>query len=1343
MNNRWQANRIGFVNFWLYDEEVFEFDNGKMLLRGENASGKSITTQSIIPFILDGDRSPERLDPFGSRDRKMEYYFLGENESEESTGYIFLEFAKKDSNQYRTIGIGQRARKGKPMTFWGFVLLDNRRIGEDLQLYKQVGDKKIPKTKQELKNDLGEHNRIVESPREYMELVNKYIFEFPRLELYEQFIKLLIKVRAPKLSKDLKPSLVYTILNDSLQTLSDDDLSAMVDAMEQLDTMQATIDDLKETLKNIIIIRNEYDRYNRYMLGTKARNYRDNHKSFIKLRENLEHNIKEKENCLSTIKTVSLRNEQISQEIKVCENEIEMLDLKEVNQQIERRDNLSSDQIGVRKSKQRQSQEQEKAEEDVKDQTRKLQDVKNEMDSISYDMKKNIYELNEMNESVQFDMDISMQRFEEQATFKDTFKLNLKAYEKQIQFGLDALIKHNAIEQQFSMTNEKFSTIANKITELKQDALTSQRMVDQSKDTMIEEYHILNKENKVFVFEPQTFHDILHKLQFYASYEDYKIIFDLCFQTYCGHQKRIQNTLNSYELDRREIEKCLHEAKENLTALKAMKEIAPQRRDKVMKTRAYLDHANMIYQPFYELVEFDERVSEEERNLLEEQLLVSGILDALVIKKVDYEKIKQDWNSFSDVVLIAEQSRDESFTKLKISDPNHALAQEVSSILSCISEDTASHAKIIIRADGYYKNGLLEGHSTADHAYCYIGARVRQEKLKQEIIEQETIVETIEQKLLEQKRLIQVSKDAQSVLEDEYATLPSHTNIDEALALLKDLQVQITREEQYYRELEQEVSELLKEKNEAYQAILQLCSPLPFERKIDVYQEAKDGCGEMLEVFQSVCNAFDTWKIKQDGIVSTQEVIKVHQNRLDELSLSILKLERLLDSNQKEIDSINNFLNSAEKKDVIEKLEKANKALEAFKAEITENNGQVIRCNTQIEGYEAQIENVQATIEQEVEKDALLYVCFQEELNLGYVIKKDGRDTSAYVEEACACLRAQDIERSISDVTTALNKNFQQHASSLTRYGSRLEDLFEDHPQYARRRQVINSTWLGRTVNVEDFYNLVKEEIENNELLLEKKDRELFENILSNTLSQKLSNRIAESRKWIDEMSGLMEQMDTSMGLSFSLKWKPKPPESDQELSVEELNVLLRRDNSLLTKEDIEKVSKHFRSKIKIAKQISEDKGEVFNYQDLIRDALDYRKWFEFHMRFHRTNEEWKELTNSTFNTYSGGEKAMAMYVPLFAAVNAQYKKCEKEDHPRIIALDEAFAGVDDRNIDVMFKLLETIDLDYIMNSQALWGCYPSVSSLHISELLRPVNSQIVTVINYHWNGISREVVDS
>ncbi|MFR8757125.1 MAG: SbcC/MukB-like Walker B domain-containing protein, partial [Clostridium sp.] len=149
----------------------------------------------------------------------------------------------------------------------------------------------------------------------------------------------------------------------------------------------------------------------------------------------------------------------------------------------------------------------------------------------------------------------------------------------------------------------------------------------------------------------------------------------------------------------------------------------------------------------------------------------------------------------------------------------------------------------------------------------------------------------------------------------------------------------------------------------------------------------------------------------------------------------------------------------------------------------------------------------------------------------------------------------------------------------------------------------------------------------------------------------------------------------------------------------------------------------YFRSKIRKEKQKLEESGGVINYM-ITGDALDYRRWFEFHMYFRRGEEQKKPLTNAAFNRFSGGEKAMAMYVPLFASVNAQYKKAKNGDHPRMIALDEAFAGVDDKNISSMFELVHKLDFDYIMNSQALWGCFSTVKGLRIAELLRPQNSQ-------------------
>ena len=65
MNSRWQANKIGLINFWYYDEQEFPFVKGRILLRGSNGSGKSVTMQSVVPLLLDGNMSPERLDPFG------------------------------------------------------------------------------------------------------------------------------------------------------------------------------------------------------------------------------------------------------------------------------------------------------------------------------------------------------------------------------------------------------------------------------------------------------------------------------------------------------------------------------------------------------------------------------------------------------------------------------------------------------------------------------------------------------------------------------------------------------------------------------------------------------------------------------------------------------------------------------------------------------------------------------------------------------------------------------------------------------------------------------------------------------------------------------------------------------------------------------------------------------------------------------------------------------------------------------------------------------------------------------------------------------------------------------
>ena len=271
MNSRWQINRIGLVDFWYYDEEEFYFLDGRMLLRGSNGSGKSVTMQSFIPLLLDGNMRPERLDPFGSNARKMKNYLLEENdEREERTGYLYMEFKRLDADSYLTIGIGMRARRNKELDTWYFCILDGRRANKDFPLYKD-GKIKLSLTKQELKNRIGEGGRVIETQREYMEMVNKQIFGFDTIEEYKELIELLIQLRTPKLSKDFKPSILNEILGNSLAPLSEDDLRPMSEAIENMDNLKMDLDRLKESVQAAGKIKREYEKYNQAVLRDKAK----------------------------------------------------------------------------------------------------------------------------------------------------------------------------------------------------------------------------------------------------------------------------------------------------------------------------------------------------------------------------------------------------------------------------------------------------------------------------------------------------------------------------------------------------------------------------------------------------------------------------------------------------------------------------------------------------------------------------------------------------------------------------------------------------------------------------------------------------------------------------------------------------------------------------------------------------------------------------------------------------------------------------------------------------------------------------------------------------------------
>lgn len=325
MNSKWQIYRVGLLDFWYYDEEEFYFLDGRMLLRGANGSGKSVTMQSFIPLLLDGNMRPERLDPFGSRARKMENYLLEENdEREERTGYLYMEMKRTESDEFLTLGIGMRARKNKKMESWYFCLTDGRRVGKDFYLYKE-GQSKIACTKLELRNRIGDGGCVMETQGEYAQCVNRLLFGFETQEEYKELLDLLIQLRTPKLSKDFKPTVINEILSSSLQTLSEDDLRPMSEAIENMDGLKTNLDTLDESIEAAGQIEKVYDQYNEIMLYDKALLFRKSVEEYDSFRKKAEQLQQEIDDCKRMREEEEKHCIELKQEQKICQAEKESL----------------------------------------------------------------------------------------------------------------------------------------------------------------------------------------------------------------------------------------------------------------------------------------------------------------------------------------------------------------------------------------------------------------------------------------------------------------------------------------------------------------------------------------------------------------------------------------------------------------------------------------------------------------------------------------------------------------------------------------------------------------------------------------------------------------------------------------------------------------------------------------------------------------------------------------------------------------------------------------------------------------------------------------------------------
>jgi hypothetical protein len=343
----------------------------------------------------------------------------------------------------------------------------------------------------------------------------------------------------------------------------------------------------------------------------------------------------------------------------------------------------------------------------------------------------------------------------------------------------------------------------------------------------------------------------------------------------------------------------------------------------------------------------------------------------------------------------------------------------------------------------------------------------------------------------------------------------------------------------------------------------------------------------------------------------------------------------------------------------------------------------------------------------------------------------DGRETSATASAArLEVLRRKDIwsvvvggpatpeapvELAGVVVAATADVNVEADDNSLQRgYRQLLDELgrgYDPSLSYVDHVAVVEVTSDAGTFSVLWLAQELADHVSRQQALLSDRDREIFERHLLTRVSEALRELLNDAYDLVQLMNKELDSADPA---------------------VRDALGLLRKTPELLGPAEREQLRRFFSTAI--AQRRAEDAAS--GYAEILRHVLDYRSWHVFTPHVRSAGGGTQRLTKTLFQSLSGGEQAVVLHLPLFAAAAAHYNAAT-EMAPRLIALDEAFAGIDEGMRAELMGLLVRFDLDILLTGHELWGAYGQVPALMVYDLLRHPPLEGVSALAARWDGVA------
>jgi uncharacterized protein (TIGR02680 family) len=1324
---RWRPRRAGIINLYEYADQVFEFAGGRLLLRGHNTSGKTKALELLLPFCLDGDVSPNKLDPFGAAYKDMKWNLVGCTGDEKRRGYVWLEFERLAADgalERLTAGVGMQASKALPnVTRWYFIAR-NRRIGVDLSLLRG----REPISRADLAAALGEDGEFHDAQRDYRSRLNNLLFGFGGEEQYQTMLRLMRDLRRPHLSKTLDPDRVAEQLSVGLPEIDEALMRQLAGGLEQIETLErglARLRDVRDRVRRFYqrtysayaraAVRERADRLRQAetSVASAAERTRETHAQLEARTQRAATAITERDRADATLQRLSAEHDAIIQS-EAWSSVAEVEGLREHAATQARAAAAAHEHAMSAAAK-------------VAAGEAELVNARANVAEYRRDAETDLATVNELSGRAGLEPRVALlaEQLRDSSLAPDTWHGVVRDLASD---WSDVLYRHRELL-------ERSRTARYAAERARIDERTATERADRTRGELASSEQDLELARTQYTRDFDAWRATLAELELHDDVAATALELAHAARPPAAPitaaadpaRARLDEQLAATRTTRDIADGKIGVLDEEIERLAAARVDGPSPPSWARADRTGRDGA-----PLWRLVEFRDHLTNEQRAGCEAALETVGLLDAWVAPTGELAD-----PDLVDVFL----RRSESLCGATLLDALTPVADQpvapelVADLLRAVGLGEREDGPWV-DLTGRFAAGPLAGRGTKQAA-GHIGAAAREARRAARIAEFRFQRATVEEQIAECDRAIEQLTGRRATLDADAAAVPE---IEPIVAATDTVRVATALRGEAERALEQAAEqarvaaerELAADQARREHAAEHDLAPALDDARLEGLRVA---AAELSGAAAAVARSWAVAAREAEAALAMgrrlEEEREAASRRAEEARNERVEAERLATQHAARETALGASGEElrCRRAGVLDGLRLARESRRRAQELAEEGRVEAARLEAELASRESALKAARAGRE-----EAVLAVRQLATAGILGLLLGDGapEDLSRAVEWTAT--RALEVVRALPLALTSAQSSAGERAVEVQRGVQLLDRELADADMSAYAvlgddgLLVVHVTEAGSDLPLSRIVDTLAAEIAEREHVLSAEERRVFNDALVAEIADHLRARIHAVRAKVEQMNAVLRHSPTAGGKTVELEWHPLDDDAGTQRAA---LALLRRDVRHLDDAGREELIAFFRGRIESVRRDHALGEEPQPMAVTLMSAFDYRRWFRFGL-FERSAAGRVHLTKQRHAVGSGGEQSVLIHLPLFAAAAALYGE---SDAPRLVMLDEALSGIDDETRERVLKATVDFDLDVVMTSHELWGTYRSVPQLSIYQLHRENGVFGVHAVPFLWDG--------